>query len=107
MLPEALRLIRVFHDLKQNELAGRLGISKSYLSEIESGKKVPTVEIIEKYASEFQIPASSILFFSEQLADPSSGNSAADKARGYIARKVLNFLKVVEARTDAHAEEAR
>lgn len=107
MLPEALRLIRVFHDVKQNELAARLGISKSYLSEIESGKKAPSIEIIEKYVSEFHIPASSILFFSEQLSDRSSGHDAADKARGVIARKVLNFLKIVESRTDGHAEESQ
>ena len=107
MLAEALRLIRVFHDMKQNELAARLGVSKSYLSEIESGRKAPSVEIIEKYASEFQIPASSILFFSEQLGDLSSGHDVADKARGVIARKVLNFLRIIEARTDGHAEEAR
>ena len=107
MLSEALRLIRVFHDVKQNELAVRLGISNSYLSEIESGKKAPSVEIIEKYASEFQIPASSILFFSEQLGDLSSSHDVADKARAVIARKVLNFLKIIEARTESHAEETR
>lgn len=38
MLSEALRLIRVFHDMKQTELAQRLGISKSYLSEIEKDR---------------------------------------------------------------------
>lgn len=106
MLPEALRLMRVFHDVKQNELAARLGISKSYLSEIESGKKAPSIEIIEKYASEFQIPASSILFFSEKLGDQSTDHEAADKGRGVIARKVLNFLKIVEERTEGHAQKA-
>ena len=39
MLSEALRLIRVFHDMKQTELADRLSISKSYLSEIEGGEE--------------------------------------------------------------------
>ena len=39
MLSDALRLIRVFHDLKQQDLADRLEISKSYLSEIENGQK--------------------------------------------------------------------
>lgn len=107
MLPEALRLIRVFHDVKQNELADRFGISKSYLSEIESGKKAPSVEIIEKYAKEFRIPASSILFFSEHLGDPASGQNLAAKARGVIAGKVLNFLKMIEARTERYVEEAR
>jgi transcriptional regulator with XRE-family HTH domain len=95
MLSEALRLIRVYHDLKQQELAEKLEISKSYLSEIESGKKTPTIELIEKYASQFSIPASSILFFSENLEDPRK----ASKVKGAIAGKVLQFLQFVEART--------
>lgn len=105
MLSEALRLIRVFHDVKQNELADRLGISKSYLSEIEGGKKQPSIELVERYSDEFRIPSSSILFFSESLKSPSASATAADKAQGVIARKVINFLRLVEDRT-AHAEEA-
>jgi transcriptional regulator with XRE-family HTH domain len=58
MLAEALRLIRVFHDMKQQELAERLGLSKSYVSELESGKKVPSIEVIQKYSDTFDIPAS-------------------------------------------------
>ena len=41
MLSEALRLTRVSHDVKQTELADRLGISKSHLSEIEKGSSSP------------------------------------------------------------------
>ncbi|MCY4459340.1 MAG: helix-turn-helix transcriptional regulator [Albidovulum sp.] len=95
MLSEALRLIRVFHDLKQQELAERLGLSKSYISELESGKKVPSMDVIQKYSDEFCIPASSILFFSESLENPSK----AGRARSTIAGKVLQFLKLVEAKT--------
>lgn len=104
MLPEALRLIRVFHDVKQNELAERFGISKSFLSEIESGKKAVSVELIEKYSVEFQIPASSILFFSENLNSPDTVGRNADRAKGVIARKVLNFLQLIEDRTAAVEE---
>ena len=99
MLSEALRLIRVFHDMKQNELAARLGISNSHLSEIEAGKKQPTIELISRYSSEFRIPSSSILFFAEHLEDPSSCVSAAGRTKGVIARKVVNFLQFVEDRT--------
>lgn len=95
MLSEALRLIRVYHDLKQQDLAEKLEISKSYLSEIESGKKTPSIELINKYASQFGIPASSILFFSENLEDPSK----VSRVKGVIAGKVLQFLQFVEART--------
>ena len=105
MLSEALRLIRVFHDVKQTDLARRLGISKSYLSEVESGKKQPRMELIERYSSEFGIPSSSIMFFAESLKSPSESATAADRAKGVIARKVIYFLKLVEARTE-DAQEA-
>lgn len=95
MLGEALRLIRIFHDLKQQDLADRLGLSKSYVSELESGKKSPSIEIIEKYSEQFGIPPSSILFFSENLENPSK----AKKTKAAIASKVLQFLQFIEAKT--------
>ena len=99
MLAEALRLIRVFHDLKQAELADRLGISKSYLSEIESGKKQPKIELIERYASEFEIPGSSILFFAENLENPKISTLAEKRAQNAISRRVIYILKLIEERT--------
>lgn len=100
MLSEALRLIRVFHDLKQNELADRLDISQSFLSEIESGKKLPSNELVAKYAKEFDLPVSSIWFFDEKLAEGSSTRTL-DKAQGIIADKILDFLRIVERRKKA------
>lgn len=96
MLNEALRLIRTFHDLKQFELANRLGVSRSYLSEIEKGAKTPSLELLDKYAAEFGIPRSSILFFAEELPGAQRGESA----RRAIASKVLNILKFIEKRSD-------
>ena len=98
MINEALRLIRVFHDLKQVELATRLGVSKSHISEIEKGVKKPSLELIEKYASEFRLPVSSIMFFAEGLPDARVGS----KVQASIASKVLAFLSFVERK--AHVE---
>lgn len=95
MLSEALRLIRVFHDIKQQELADRLGLSKSYVSELESGRKIPSMDVIQKYSDAFGIPPSSILFFSENLENPSK----AKRAKSAIAGKVLQFLQFVEGKT--------
>lgn len=99
MLAEALRLIRVFHDMKQNELADRLGLSRSHLSELESGKKQPTLKLMERYSSEFGIPVSSILFFSEKLDEPTNLSVPENRVRGVIAQKVITFLQLVETRT--------
>jgi transcriptional regulator with XRE-family HTH domain len=92
MLQEALRLLRVYYDLKAVELAEKLGISQSYLSEIESGKKVPTLELIRKYAEVFNTTPSAILFFSEDL-------EKVDTKRNYrnlIRKKTIQFLQSIE-----------
>lgn len=100
MLNEALRLIRVFHDLKQFELAEKLGVSKSYISEIEKGTKTPSLELVEKYSNFFKLPVSAIMFFAEELPSARTG----EKVRSKIADKVLDILRFVERR--ANAEDA-
>lgn len=101
MLAEALRLIRVYHDMKQQDVAERIGLSKSYISEIEGGTKTPSMEVIEKYADAFGIPPSSILFFAENIDNPSK----ATRAKSAIAGKIIQFLQLVEAKTsDDEAE---
>ena len=102
MLNEALRLIRVFHDLKQTEAADKLGISKSYLSEIEKGPKEPSLEVLRKYEEAFGIPVSSILFFSENLGRA----PAKEHARTFVAEKILRLMKFLESRSEPAHEDA-
>ena len=99
MISEALRLIRVFHDLKQFELAERLKVSKSHISEIENGNKTPSLDLIEKYSSEFKIPVSAIMFFAEELPHAKRG----EKVRTKIASTVLDLLSFIEKKADANA----
>ncbi len=96
MIGAALRCIRKFHDLNQNAAAEKLGISKSYLSEIESGSKEPTLQLVQKYAEAFKIPASSILFFAENFQAP--GRRAS--AQRLVAGKVLALMQFLEARAE-------
>lgn len=96
MINEALRLIRVFHDMNQSELADRLGIPKSRVSEIENNKRKPTLDLIEKYSREFDIPSSAILFFAESLPEAQSG----EDIRTSIAGKILDILKFIENKSN-------
>lgn len=99
MLHRALKLLRTFHQLSQVELAKRLGISNSYLSEIESGRKSPSVDLLDQYSEIFKLPLSSILLFSEQLEGATPGNKLRVKA----ADKVLRLLEwVAEKETIQH-----
>lgn len=88
MLNEALKLIRVFHRLNQAELAKKLDISRSYLSEIESGKKTASLEILDKYSKAFSIPPSSILIFSEKM----ESDNFSEKSRVVVAGKILKIM---------------
>jgi len=88
MLNEALRLIRVFHNMNQKELSIKLEISRSYLSEIESGKKNINIDLLNKYSTVFDIPSSSLLLFSENLEN----NKLSEKTRVYVAKKVVNIM---------------
>lgn len=95
MLHEALRLIRLFHDISQTELARRIGVSKSYLSEIETGKKQPTLALLQQYSTEFKLPISSIMFFSESLED----NSFSERTRLKVSQKVIALLNFIAERS--------
>lgn len=101
MLHRALRLLRTYHQLSQVELAKRLGISNSYLSEIEKGEtKEPSLELLSKYAEIFKMPVSSILLFSERLGDQAK---AGTKLRIASADKILRLLEWLEEQQDAQA----
>ena len=98
MLHRALRLLRTYHQLSQIELAKRLGISNSYLSEIEKGgDKEPSLDLLNKYAEIFKMPVSSILLFSEQII---SGSKPGSKLRIASADKILRLLEWLEERND-------
>ena len=100
MVSEALRLLRVFHDLKQRELAEKLGISPSHVSELEKGNRTPSLEVIQKYADVFRIPASSIMFFAENIDATQDGKSIRSDAKTAIASKIIRFLKVIESKAE-------
>lgn len=70
MISRALKAIRVFHGLSQLELAKQLNISKSYLSEIENGKKTISYSFLEDFSRNFDMPVSTLVYFSENIENP-------------------------------------
>ncbi len=91
---KALRLIRIFNDLKRNELARRLNLSASYISEIEAGVKHPSLKVLFAYAEYFEMPISSLLFFCENVDDPHL------KTKQFISSKVLAILEFIASNSN-------
>jgi transcriptional regulator with XRE-family HTH domain len=92
MIGEALRLLRVYHDVKLKELANDLDISASFLSEVENGKRTPNLELINKYAKKFGVRSSAILFFSEEIDE----NNKSSKMKGKIRSNLIKFMQLME-----------
>jgi transcriptional regulator with XRE-family HTH domain len=92
MLHEALRVLRVLNDLKSVELADKLDISPGYLSEIENGKKEPTLDLIRRFAQVFKTTPSALLFFAEDITKESKAKNFKAIAR----KKAIQLLQRIE-----------
>lgn len=61
-----LRLLRIANNnMSIKELSQKTNIASNYVSEIESGKKNPSLEILAKYSKALNIRESTILYFAE------------------------------------------
>lgn len=96
MLAEALRLMRVYHDMNQTELSREIGMSTATISMLEKGTREPSLETLQKYAQAFKVPVSSILFFSEEL----SGEGITKPIRTTIAKKIVAILAWIAERSE-------
>ena len=74
--------------MSQKRLAEELGISAAHLCWIEKGKKQPTLEILKDYARVFELPLSSLVYFTEEVEN--KGNQRP------ISQKTFKMLEWIE-----------
>ncbi|MGJ7041893.1 transcriptional regulator with XRE-family HTH domain [Shinella sp. BE166] len=99
MINDALRLLRLYLGLSQKELANVLDISQSMVSEIESGTKSVSMELLERYSENFDVRMSQLLFFAEEL----EGEPVKTRGKLIIASHVLSLLEKLSPKELSHA----
>ena len=67
MIGNALRTLRILNDIKVCDMAVKLELSQSYVSELENGKKTVSLNILSKYGIIFNMTSFEVLTFSEEL----------------------------------------
>ena len=67
-----LRTLRAERKLSQRDIAKRTGLERRYISKVESGYIVPTVESLEKIAGALEVPLYRLFYDDEAL--PRLGN---------------------------------
>lgn len=91
MINEALRLVRLYWGLSQVDLADKLSLSQSMISDIERGAREVTVEVLEKYSTQLGIRMSQLLFFAEEL----NGHPPQKRGKLILANRVLDLLRAL------------
>ena len=93
MIGDRIRQIREQKKLSQGDLERKTGLFRCYISRVENGHTVPSVETLEKFAQALEVPLYQLFYESEQppaLPDFSRGDSR-DAAWG-SSRKEARLL---------------
>lgn len=75
----AIKDLRKQKGLKQNDFAELCGLSQSYLSLIEKGKKEPTLSLLKQISSTLSMPLPILVFLSLDMDDVADSKRAAFK----------------------------
>ena len=76
-LGRLIKTLRTAVDLSQGELSKRLEISKSYLCLLETGKRIPSNDLLDRIASIFSISREALIFLTTAVPDELSKDRAA------------------------------
>jgi transcriptional regulator with XRE-family HTH domain len=104
MFGQALKLLRRHQGLNQSALAAKLGVSRSYISELESGNRTPSLDLLRRYSDVFDVPVSSLVFFAEALDERDNLSGRLDRAKGVIAKKVIALLTLLDVDSNEELE---
>lgn len=101
MIGDVLKRTRTIYNYKASEMSKLLEISPSYLSEIENGKKQPSLELLEKYAKIYGIKLSSLILLSENFDDAQKH----DGGNALIRNLMMNLIRGLTPRAEEQVHE--
>lgn len=88
---ETLKRLRLIYGYKATELSEKINISPSYLSEIENGKKQPSLELLETISNLYGIKLSSLIMITEEVED--NKGKTNDIVKKLMNNLILNMSK--------------
>lgn len=98
MIGEVLKRLRKIYGYKAVEMCGIIGISPSYLSEIENCKKQPSLELLKKYAKLFGIKLSSLILLVETYEEAEKKGKGAVMIRSMMMNLINSMSGPMEER---------
>lgn len=97
MIGDVLKRMRLIYGYKASEMSKMLNISPSYLSEIENGKKQPSLDLLKKYAEIFGIKLSSLILLSESYEEAEKAGKGTALIRTMMMSLIAGMSKPLGA----------
>ena len=96
LIGNRLKEIRESKDLSQGHIEKRTGLLRCYISRVENGHTVPSIETLEKLARALEIPMYQFFYDGEDakaLKIPTNGHKPTNKETKIIGRLSALFQK--------------
>ncbi|MGA1256063.1 MAG: helix-turn-helix domain-containing protein [Candidatus Nanopelagicaceae bacterium] len=90
---KTIAVIRNFHMMKQIELADKAGISRNYMSQVESGERTPSLEVLQKICGALNMPISNLFLIEEW----ERGEAELEKIQPALTPKCQKILAALAA----------
>jgi transcriptional regulator with XRE-family HTH domain len=88
IIAERLRELREAKNLSQGDIEKRTGLLRCYVSRVENGHTVPSVETLEKMARALELPLYQLMYDGDK---PPETPTAIQKCEGFGAKKGATF----------------
>jgi transcriptional regulator with XRE-family HTH domain len=70
VIGDRLKTLRETKDLSQGDIEKRTGLLRCYVSRVENGHTVPSVETLEKFARALELPLYHLMFDGDKTPTP-------------------------------------
>jgi|SRR5271169_6438952 len=95
IIGDRLRELREQKNLSQREVGQRSGLLRAYLSRVENGHTIPSIETLEKWAKALEVPMYQLFYEGDKPPEPSNlriWKAAAEESWGASGQDAT-FLK--------------
>lgn len=85
----AIKSIRSIYDMRSKQLAENLGISPSYLSEIETGRKTISLQLLNRFSKYFELKPSTVILIAESITEMKETNESKIDSQNKIMKIII------------------
>lgn len=91
LIGERLKAMREAKHLSQGDMQRRTGLYRVYISRVENGHTVPTIETLEKFARGLEVPLYQFFYEGKQLPKPSQKLPEEKQSFGSRSKEARQF----------------